>query len=165
MRNRTIIALVVIFVAANVIRDAGIQSDRNAYARAVAGYEQSVTAADQELSEYEEEAIGLANLDKISKQQKKVKKTSKLLIGLNTNTYSGARTYNKNIGVYQSQMSKLNRIIGSANRRYEMNTISSPELKVYRTRLSGHESSLRGDLLSVPCFSHGGRTPEAVLLG
>lgn len=141
-RVRFLVALVVVVVVTNMIRDAGIQSDRESSARLVQQYEQAVQNADAELEQLEAEPIAFGDLEKISKLQKKIKKTSRLLIGLapvlnspgKVNRYSRAsvdaynksvRSYNTNIRVYQSQMSKLNSIVDRANKQYEI-TIVTP---------------------------------------
>lgn len=140
-----LVAIVVVFVIANVVRDAGIQSDRESTARLIAEYEQNVQKADGELQALESEPIAFGDLEEIAKLQAQIVKTSELLIGLapvlnspgKVNRYSSAsvnafnrsvRSYNTNIGVYQSQMSELNGIVDRANKQYEIKIVTPASL-------------------------------------
>lgn len=107
------------------VHDGQVEDKRRDYRDVVESYEQSVAETDAELQGYEAEKINLKVLTKISTRQKKVLKTSKLLLGLDTNTWEGADSYNKNIRTYQSQMSKLNDVVDKANKTYVMGALSS----------------------------------------
>lgn len=126
-----IVLVVLAVVIANVVRDADIQADRDSYAALVQQYEKDVENSDGELKELEAESIAFEDLQKIANLQKKIDKTSKLLIELHpVNRYSrtSVESYNKNIRVYQSQMSELNSIIDRANQQYEISIITPSKL-------------------------------------
>jgi hypothetical protein len=130
-----VILLIVVAIIAiyNVYRDHEIQESRDAYVVAIDSYEQAVLKNDSELSGYESEVIDVSILETIVPRQEEVIRTSNLLLGLNTNTYYGASQYNENIYVYQSQMASLNNVIGEANKRYEMNKVSSvPPVTIHK---------------------------------
>lgn len=119
------VATLIVICILVFVHDSQIEDKRDDYRAAVESYEQSVAETDAELQGYETEKIDLKVLTKISKRQKKVLKTSKLLLGLDINTWEGANSYNKNILTYQSQMSKLNDIVDKANKTYSMTALSS----------------------------------------
>lgn len=140
-RNKLLIRLLILvilaFVGFNIYRDADIQSDRDAAALLVAEYEQTVENRDDELRLLEAETVPLGDLEEISDLQEQIGKTASLLIDLYpVNLYSGYEvdTYNREIGVYQEQMSDLNGIIRRANEQYEMSYITAATLD--RTLLS-----------------------------
>jgi peptidoglycan hydrolase CwlO-like protein len=142
---RFLVVVVVVVVIASMIRDAGIQSDRESTARIIAEYEQNVQNADSELRALEAEPIAFEGLKEIASLQTEIVKTSELLTELapvlrskdKVNTYSSAsvdafnssvRTYNTNIRVYQSQMSELNGIVDRANKQYEIKIVTPASL-------------------------------------
>lgn len=107
------------------VHDSQVEEERDDYRSLINSYEQHVEETDAALKNYESEKIDLGVLTKISKRQKKVLKTSKLLLGLDTNTWKGANSYNENILTYQSQMAKLNDVVDKANKTYSMTALSS----------------------------------------
>jgi hypothetical protein len=139
------VVLVAVVVMAIMIRDSQIQSHREAVARLIATYEQNVQKADDDLLELEAESIAFEDLDEISSSQLEILRTSKLLIGLapvinspdKVNRYSQAsvdsfnryvNSYNRNVRVYQSQMSVLNGIVDRANKQYEIKIVTPATL-------------------------------------
>jgi hypothetical protein len=138
----TVVLVFVVVSVTNAIRarDAEIQSERDISTRLIKDYEQKVKTADNELRALESQTIAFSDLEKISKLQTAILNTSRLLISLapvikypdkvdqsskaSVDTYNKkARSYDDNIGIYQSQMSELNGIVESANKQYVIKII------------------------------------------
>lgn len=129
----------------SLIRDYRIESDREASQLLIMDYEKSVRKADAELSSLESQSIVLSDLAMIRTMQANVEGTARLLIGLapvinspgKVDKSSKAsvdhfnqkvRAYNENIHVYRSQVINLNRVVGRANKQYEVKIVSPSRL-------------------------------------
>lgn len=125
--------VIIIAIAALLIRDFGIQESQDNYASLLRQYESQVANAGNQLDQYEKKNVDTSILDTIAAKQQSTCETANTLISLDLpdegsiDSYNESEVnqynekvdiYNTSISLYTTEMSDLNKIVTSANKQY-----------------------------------------------